>query len=223
MLVQRDRQFHPPVHARGEVVAVVLADAAQLMLHLDADRLQQLRLADARTAPARAATSPRRPPAIDLGIAAHLVRLAVLRGTRPRPHACPRAGRVWCGLRSRPASSAGRAPGRGSARAVDQRRPFFCVTWIIAEAFLPAVVVVRVPRPALGRGGVDEGIQQFGALDHVGDVQQSAVPARLVAARLEVLGLAEIRAAPDRTTSRDCRTAPRCCSRADCRARTAYR
>jgi len=47
LLVQRDRQLDPPVHARREVVAVVLADALQLMLDLDAVAAQQLGLADA--------------------------------------------------------------------------------------------------------------------------------------------------------------------------------
>ena len=64
---------------------------------------------------------------------------------------------------------------------------------IVAEALLPAVVVVAIAWPALGCRGIDEGVQQFGALDHVGDVQQSATTARLVATWLEMLGLAEVR------------------------------
>ena len=64
---------------------------------------------------------------------------------------------------------------------------------VIAEPFLLAVVVVRIARTAFGRGRIDERIQQFGAFDHVGDVQQAAAAARFVAARLEMLGLAEIR------------------------------
>ena len=46
-LVQRDRQLHPPVHARGIVVAVVLADAGQRVLHRDAERRKHVGVADA--------------------------------------------------------------------------------------------------------------------------------------------------------------------------------
>ena len=64
---------------------------------------------------------------------------------------------------------------------------------IVSEAFLLAVVVVAIARIALGCGRIDERIKQFGALDHVGDVQQAAATARLVATWLEMLRLAEIR------------------------------
>ena len=46
-LVQRHRQLHPPVHARRIVVAIVFPDAGQRVLHRDAQRRQQFRVADA--------------------------------------------------------------------------------------------------------------------------------------------------------------------------------
>ena len=44
---------------------------------------------------------------------------------------------------------------------------------IIAEAFLAAVVVIFVAGETFGAGGVDEGVQKFGFLDHVGDMQRA--------------------------------------------------
>ena len=149
LLVQRDRQLHPPVHPRREVVAVVLADAAQLVLHLDAERLQQLRLADARQLQQmrRLHRSGRQD---HLGVAPHLMRLAVLaildadRALALQQDACgmglgldpqigPGARRIEEGAR------------RGPAPALLLRH------LIVAEAFLPAVVVVAdcaaSPRP----------------------------------------------------------------------------
>src|ERR1700733_1112427 len=64
---------------------------------------------------------------------------------------------------------------------------------IVSETLLLAVVVVAIAWPALGCRGIDEGVKQFGALDHVGDVQRAATAARLVATWLEMLGLPEIR------------------------------
>ena len=63
---------------------------------------------------------------------------------------------------------------------------------VVAEALLLAVVVVRVARIAFRGGRIDKRIQQFGALDHVGDVQRAAAPPCFVPPRLEMFGLAKI-------------------------------
>ena len=64
---------------------------------------------------------------------------------------------------------------------------------VVAEAFLPAVVVVGVLRKTLGRRGVDHRVEDLVPFDHVGNVQWSAASARVVAAAFEMFRFLEIR------------------------------
>ena len=190
LLVQRRHVLDAPVHARREVVAVILADALQLVFHLDAIALQQLGLADAGMFEhARRLDRPARHD--DLAVDPRLALLAVHRvGDADTALAFEdHVGhqRVGFDLEIRPA-----------ARRVEEgarRRPALAVLHrhlVVAEAFLVAVVVVLVLRIAARLGGIDEGVTKRVRLAHVGDVQQAALAAAVVAVRLKMLRLLEV-------------------------------
>ena len=190
LLVQRDRQLDAPVHARREVVAVVLADALQLVLHLDAMAAQQLGLADAGMLQ-HARRLHRAARHDDLAVDARLALLAQHRvGDADRALALEddiAHQRIGLDLEVRPVA--------GGIEEGARRRLAFAVLHrhlVVAEAFLVAVVVILVLRIAGGRGGIDEGIAQLVGVAHVGDVQRAALAAAVVAAALEILRLLEV-------------------------------
>ena len=62
----------------------------------------------------------------------------------------------------------------------------------IAETFLVVVVVVGIVRETFGHRGLDNGICQLGAFAQRGNVEGTAAAARIITARLVVLGFLEI-------------------------------
>ena len=190
LLVQGDRQLHPPVHAGRIMIAVVFADAAQFVAHRNAQRLQQFGLADAGQFQQMrgfhraggqddfaVATGFARDAALGVGDADRALAFQQNRGG----HRLGDQGQIAA------------RPGRFQKRA--RGGPAFAVLLgdlVVAEAFLLAVVVVRIARIALGRGGVDEGVQQFGAFPHFGNVQHAALVAGGIALALEIFRLLEV-------------------------------
>src|SRR5215831_19298344 len=80
--------------------------------------------------------------------------------------------------------------GSRKARAVDQRRPFFCVA---SETILVAAVVVGIAREPFSDSGLDKRVANLRLLAQRGDVERAAATPRVTAvARFVVLGFFEV-------------------------------
>ena len=189
-LVQCDRVAHAPVHARGEVVDVVLAHVGQRMPHRNAHALEHRRLADARQLQQlRRLDRPRRQDHLDAGLDRDLTPVLAVGDAAATRAVQFQAQHLRLGLDAQIRAAARRLQITVEGAPAAPRRLQHLV---VAHAVLTLRVVVVVPRLTVGTRGLHEGLRNREALLHLVEFHRPVVTPRGPALRI-VFELAEVR------------------------------